>query len=97
MTKIRKIVKDAFKCEALQYQFGVVDIEDGVICKGIAFPTFDDVQAAVNAEFDDAYILGEADNRLDICNDSINQDDPDYCREARQLVRFINKHSKVVA
>ena len=97
MTKIRKIVKDAFKCEALQYQFEVIDVECGLICKGIAFPDFDDVWAAVNAEFDDAYILGEAYNRLDICNDSINQENPDYCREARQLVRFINKHSKVVA
>ena len=97
MTKIRQIVKDAFKCDALVYQFERIDVEDGIICKGIEFPDDDEVIKAVNAEYSDAYLLGEADDRLDICNDSFNQADPDYCREARQLVRFIKKHSTVVA
>lgn len=92
---IRKIVKDAFKCDGLVYQFEVVDVEDGIICKGIAFPTHDDVIAAVNAEYSDAYILNEADNRLNICD--ANEDDPDYQRDARQLRRFINKYSKAAA
>lgn len=90
MTKLRPIVKDAFKCRALEYQFGVIDVEDGIL-------TSSDVEAEVNEKYSDAYILGEADNRLDICNDSANQEDPDYCLEARQLERFINKYSRVVA
>lgn len=103
MTKIRKIVRDAFKCDALVYQFERIDVEDGIICKDIAFPTFDDVQAAVNAEFDDAYILGEAANMLDISRCNIEEggwegeDLKMHKREFRQLSNFINKYSKVVA
>ena len=85
---IRKIVKDAFKCDGLVYQFEVIDVEDGIL-------TSDDVEAEVNEKYSDAHILNEADNRLDICN--ANEDDPDYQRDARQLERFINKHSKAVA
>lgn len=85
---IRKIVKDAFKCDGLVYQFEVIDVEDGIL-------TSDDVEAEVNEKYSDAHILNEADNRLVICN--ANEDDPDYQRDARQLERFINKHSKAVA
>ena len=85
---IRKIVKDAFKCDGLVYQFEVIDVEDGIL-------TSDDVEAEVNEKYSDAHILNEADNRLDICN--ANEDDPDYQRDARQLERFINKYSKAVA
>ena len=88
MTKIRKIVKDAFKCDELVYQFEVIDVEDGIL-------TSDDVEAEVNEKYSDAHILNEADNRLDICN--ANEDDPDYQRDARQLERFINKYSKTAA
>ena len=88
MTKIRKIVKDAFKCDGLVYQFEVIDVEDGIL-------TSDDVEAEVNEKYSDAHILNEADNRLDICN--ANEDDPDYQRDARQLERFINKYSKAAA
>tara|TARA_R100001460_G_C3465498_1_gene166505 strand:- start:254 stop:571 length:318 start_codon:yes stop_codon:yes gene_type:complete len=105
MTKIRQIVKDAFKCDELVYQFERIDVEDGIICKGIAFPTGDDVIAAVNAEFSDAYILGEAANRLDIsrCNiedggyDPTGEDMKIHKREFRQLSNFINKYSKAAA
>lgn len=90
MTKIRKIVKDAFKCRALEYQFGIIDVEDGIL-------TSDDIEAEVNEKYSDAYILAEADNRLDICMCDTNADDPDYNREARQLVRFIGKYKKAVA
>jgi hypothetical protein len=85
---IRKIVKDAFKCDGLVYQFEVIDVEDGIL-------TSDDVEAEVNEKYSDAHILNEADNRLVICN--ANEDDPDYQRDARQLERFIDKHSKAVA
>ena len=85
---IRKIVKDAFKCDGLVYQFEVIDVEDGIL-------TSDDVEAEVNEKYSDAHILNEADNRLVICN--ANEDDPDYQRDARQLERFINKYSKAAA
>ena len=87
MTKIRKIVKDAFKCNELVYQFTRIDVEDGLLVDG--------TEEEVNEKYSDAYIIGEADNRLDICNE--NEDDPDYQRDARQLERFINKYSKAAA
>ena len=88
MTKLRPIVKAAFKCDALVYQFEVIDCEDGIL-------TSDDVEEEVNEKFSDAYIIGEAENRLSICD--ANEDDPDYQRDARQLERFLNKYSRVVA
>ena len=48
-------------------------------------------------KYDDAYIIREAENRLDICNDPYNQLDPDYKREARQLRAFLARFSKAVA
>jgi len=87
MTKIRKIVKDAFKCGELVYQFTIIDVEDGLLVDG--------TEEEVNEKYSDAYILNEADNRLAICN--ANEDDPDYQRDARQLERFINKYSKAAA
>jgi len=87
MTKIRKIVKDAFKCNELVYQFGIIDVEDTLLVDG--------TEAEVNEKYSDAYIIGEAENRLAICN--ANEDDPDYQRDARQLERFINKYSKAAA
>lgn len=90
MTKLRPIVKDAFKCRALEYQFEVIDVEDGIL-------TSDDVEAEVNEKYSDAYILGEADNRLDICHSGDNMDYEDYRLEARELERFINKYSRVMA
>ena len=87
MTKIRKIVKDAFKCGELVYQFTIIDVEDGLLVDG--------TEEEVNEKYSDAYILNEADNRLAICN--ANEDDPDYQRDARQLGRFINKYSKAAA
>ena len=103
MTKIRKIVRDAFKCDELVYQFERIDVEDGIICKGIAFPSGDEIIAAVNAEYSDAYILGEAANRLDISRCNIEDGCHDvemlkiHKREFRQLSNFINKYSKTAA
>tara|TARA_B100000530_G_scaffold283064_1_gene197034 strand:+ start:6817 stop:7188 length:372 start_codon:yes stop_codon:yes gene_type:complete len=87
MTKLRQIVKDAFKCNELVYQFGIIDVEDTFLIDG--------TEEEVNEKYSDAYIIGEAENRLAICN--ANEDDPDYQRDARQLERFINKYSKAVA
>ena len=84
MTKLRPIVKDAFKCDGLVYQFEVIDVEDGIL-------TSDNVEAEVNVKYSNTQILNEADNSLVICN--ANEDDPDYQRDARQLERFINKYS----
>jgi len=103
MTKLRQIVKDAFKCDGLVYQFERIDVEDGIICEGIAFPNDDEIKAAVNAEYSDAYILGEAANRLDISRCNIEDGGHDvemltiHKREFRQLSNFINKHRKAVA
>ena len=87
MTKLRKIVKDAFKCRELEYQFGIIDVEDTLLVHG--------TEEEVNEKYSDAYIIGEAENRLSICD--ANEDDPDYQHDARQLRRFINKYSKAVA
>ena len=100
MVKIRQIVKDAFKCDELVYQFTRIDVEDGIICKGIEFPNYDDVIAAVNADYSDAYILDEAANRLGISRCNIEdggwqgEELKMHKREFRQLSSFINKHSK---
>jgi hypothetical protein len=89
-TKIRAIVRAAFKCDALDYQFSRIDVEDGLLDGS-------NVVADVNEKYSDATILGEAENRLDICNDLCNQDDPDYRRDARQLRAFIKRFSKAAA
>lgn len=89
-TKIRPIVRAAFKCDDLDYQFSRIDVEDGLL-------DGNNVVADVNAKYSDAYILGEAEHRLDICNDSCNQDDPYYQRDARQLRAFIKRFSKAAA
>jgi len=95
MTKIRKIVKDAFKCDELVYQFTRIDVEDGLLIDG--------TEQEVNEKYSDAYILGEASNRLDISRDNIEQggwegeDLKMHKREFRQLSNFINKHRKAAA
>ena len=89
-TKIRPIVRAAFKCDELDYQFSRIDVEDGLL-------DGNNVVADVNAKYSDAYILGEAEHRLDICNDPCNQDDPDYRRDASQLRAFIKRFSKAAA
>ena len=103
MTKIRKIVKDAFKCDELVYQFTRIDVEDGLLCADEAFPKYDAIVAAVNAQYSDAYIIGEANNRLDISRENIEEGCHDvemlkiHKREFRQLSNFINKYSKAAA
>lgn len=97
MTKLRQIVKDAFKCDELVYQFSEIDVEDGIIA-GV------DVMAEVNAEYHDDGIIAQAENRLDIAYDNIdsltdwygNPTHPEdyrlHKKEARQLERFLKKY-----
>jgi len=75
-------VKAAFKCEGLVYQFTVIDVECGVLQEG--------TKEEVNEKFDDAYIIGEAENRLHICGCQ-NEDSTDYDQEERELKRFLRK------
>lgn len=83
MTKIRPIVKAAFKVSELVYQFGTIDIEDGLL--ETASPE------EINEKYSDEYIIGEARNRLDIAMDESNQEEDCWQKDAAQLRRFINK------
>jgi hypothetical protein len=91
--KIRPIVRAAFKCDALVYQFTELDVEDGLI----EATHYDGIVAEVNERYVDDAIIREAENRLDICNDPYNQLDPDYIREARQLRSFLKRFAKAAA
>jgi hypothetical protein len=97
MTKLRQIVKDAFKCDELVYQFSEIDVEDGLIAG-------EDVMAEVNAEYVDEAIVKEAEWRLDIAYENIDdctgwdgrpsrpEDYRLYKKEAKQLERFLKKY-----
>jgi len=93
MTKIRPIVKAAFRCDALAYQFCTIDVEDGLLTGGTAA----EIVAEVNAKYDDRHILSDALNRQAIALDNVqylDTDDldwPTYNRELGQLNRFISK------
>lgn len=90
MAKLRPIVKSAFKCDALVYQFTEIDVDDGLITAS----DYDGIVAEVNERYVDDAIIREAENRLDICNDPYNQQDPEYIREARQLRAFLKRFNK---
>jgi len=83
-TKLRPIVRAAFKCDALDYQFRDIDVSDGIL-------NAEKLESDVNEKFSDDHIIGEAENRLDICNDPYNLGDPDYQRDARQLRAFLKR------
>ena len=87
MTKVRPIVNAAFKVDELRYQFCDIDVSDGLLPDG----TDKEIMKAVNEKYDDAYIVGEARNRLDIAMDPLNQEEPEWQRDAKQLRRFIKK------
>lgn len=99
MTKIRQIVRDAFKCDELVYQFERIDVEDGLL-------SADNTQADVNEKYSDEYIIGEAKNRLDICDHNIRdltrwdgsvydkQGMAVWKKEAGQLRRFLKKYQR---
>ena len=83
MTKIRPIVKAALKVRELQYQFWVIDIEDGYL--ETASPE------EINEKYCDEYILNEAYWRLDVAMDESNQEEDYWRKDAAQLRRFIKK------
>ncbi len=93
--KIRPIVSAAFKCDELIYQFTRIDVEDGLLVKG-------DIEE-VNAKYDDEYIIGEAENRLDISQCNLEEGGWEgemlktYQREARQLQSFLKRFNKAAA
>lgn len=97
MTALRQIVKDAFKCEELVDQFEYIDVWDGHL-------SAENTKAEVNEKYSDAYLVGEAENRLDICVHNIEDltnwdgsvDDKEgmasWKRQAAQLKRFLKKY-----
>ena len=86
MTKIRPIVKAAFKVNELVYQFQEIDVDDGLLETGTA--------KEVNEKYDDAHIVGEARYRLDIAMDDDNQEEECWQKDAVQLRRFLSKWPK---
>ena len=66
--KIRPIVKAAFKVDELVHQFMCIDVDDGLL-------SFKNNEADVNEKYSDEYIIGEAENRLDIAMDEYNQEE----------------------
>jgi|TARA_R110001606_G_scaffold352287_1_gene502693 hypothetical protein len=86
MTKIRPIVKAAFKVDELVYQFTDIDVSDRLLKTGHI--------KEVNEKYDDKYIIGEALNRLDIAMDEINQEEDSWIRDAKQLRNFLKKWDK---
>ena len=94
-TKLRPIVRAAFKVDQLVYQFTRIDVEDSLLLKG-------DMEE-VNAKYDDDYIVGEAENQLDIADDNLRnggwygEDLKVYQRDARQLRGFLKRFKKAAA
>lgn len=91
---IRPIVRAAFKVDQLYYQFVRVDVEDGLLVTG-------DLNE-VNARYDDDYIIGEAENQLDITEDNLRagwtgEDLRVHQRDARQLRSFLKRFKKAAA
>jgi len=84
--KIRPIVKAAFKVDELVYQFMCIDVDDGLL-------SFKNNEADVNEKYSDEYIIGEAENRLDIAMDEYNQEEECWRKDAAQLRRFIKRWS----
>ena len=101
--QIRSIVRAAFKCDALEYQFTELDAADGLI----KATDYDGIVAEVNAPYVDDAIIREAENRLDICVHNIDDltswdgttaypvDMAVWKKEARQLRSFLKRFKKV--
>ena len=85
--KIRPIVKAALKVNELLYQFEVIDIEDGLLT------SYENLEEEINDKYSDEYIIGEAENRLDIAMDEMNQEEECWRKDAAQLRRFIKRWS----
>ncbi len=91
MTKVRPIVKDAFKVDELVYQFTEIDVSDKLLVDGSLQEVSD------NARYTNDCIVGEAEDRLAVVQeniDDLNDWDTDmkmYQRDKRQLTQFIKK------
>jgi hypothetical protein len=91
MTAIRPIVKAAFKVNELVEQFENIDVPDGILETGSP--------EEVNEKFDDAYLVSEARNRLDLVNDQLDnitrgvhvEDWKVLSRDKNQLTKFISR------
>ena len=91
MTRIRQIVRDAFKVDELVHQFTDIDVGDKLLVHGSLQEVSDSVR------YTDTYIVGEAENRLVIVQENIDylydwdDDMKMYKRDKRQLTRFIKR------
>lgn len=91
MTRIRQIVRDAFKVDELVHQFTDIDVGDKLLVDGSLQEVSDSVR------YTDTYIVGEAENRLAIVQENIDylydwdDDMKMYQRDKRQLTRFIKR------
>lgn len=88
MKKLREIVKDAYKCDGLVFQFEELDASDKWL--GITHNSEYTIKQQVNNVYTDKGIIEEAMNRLSIGED--NPDDFDYRKENRQLRKFLKKY-----
>lgn len=86
--KIRQIVKDALKCNELDYQFRIIDVADRHLVDG----SREEITKEINEKYDDAHIIKEAEYRLDICMDLYNQEEADWRCDAKQLRKFLAKY-----
>ena len=103
--KLRPIVRAAFKCDALVYQFTEIDAADGLI----KATDYSDIVDEVNKHYVDDAIIREAENRLDICVHNIDDltswdgttaypvDMAVWKKEARQLRSFLKRFKKAAA
>tara|TARA_R100001443_G_scaffold65160_1_gene74461 strand:+ start:559 stop:825 length:267 start_codon:yes stop_codon:yes gene_type:complete len=87
---IRPIVKDAFECDALRYQFERIDVYD----KHLAEAT----EACVSDTYDDAYLIKEAQYQLDVArmqrDELYGEEDFDTIDiEVKQLLQFLDRHA----
>jgi len=106
MTKIRPIVRDAFKVDELVYQFTEIDVSDKLLVDGSLQEVSD------NARYTNDCIVGEAEDRLAVVQENIDDlydcsdtslsvvcapefrweaDMKMYQRDKRQLTQFIKK------
>lgn len=87
---IRPIVKDAFECDALRYQFERIDVHDKYLAEA--------TEQCVNDTYDDAYLIKEAQYQLEVArmqrDEIYGQEDFDTINiEVKQLLQFLDRHA----
>ena len=90
MKKLREIVKDAYKCEGLIYQFEEIDASDNYL--GITWKSDLTIKEQVNKVYTDEGIIKEALNRYEI--GLCNPNDRDYRKEKRQIKKCLDKYQQ---